>query len=136
MAYEIDFLAIGEESRSGDAITLRFGDLNGPREAQTVVVVDGGFTDDGVKVIKHLAEYYHTDRADIVVAARAVQAGDEFVQHRQGEGVHRRARERHLGDAVDDFVMDERHTVSSAQGGGVSDSLRTIQAIRERGRRG
>lgn len=68
MAYEIDFLAIGEESRSGDAITLRFGDLNGPREAQTVVVVDGGFTDDGVKVIKHLAEYYHTDRADIVVS--------------------------------------------------------------------
>ncbi|MBF4307570.1 MBL fold metallo-hydrolase, partial [Vibrio anguillarum] len=43
MGYEIDFLGVGEESKSGDAIALRYGNLHGHRDEQTVVVIDGGF---------------------------------------------------------------------------------------------
>jgi hypothetical protein len=45
--YEIDFLPVGDGARSGDAIALRYGNLEGTRAEQTVVVIDGGFTDDG-----------------------------------------------------------------------------------------
>ena len=47
MGYEIDFLPVGDGARSGDAIALRYGNLEGTRAEQTVVVIDGGFTDDG-----------------------------------------------------------------------------------------
>lgn len=68
MAYEIDFLAVGEESKSGDAIALRYGSLTGSREQQTVVIIDGGFTDDGPRLVEHVAEWYETRRADIVIS--------------------------------------------------------------------
>jgi len=68
MGTEVDFLSVGEESKSGDALLLRYGDLHGHRDDQTVVVVDGGFSDDGKRVIDHMAIYYETDRADIVIS--------------------------------------------------------------------
>ena len=42
MGYEIDFIGVGQESKSGDAIAIRWGNLLGPREQQSVVVIDGG----------------------------------------------------------------------------------------------
>ena len=67
--YEIDFLAVGDESKSGDAIALRFGNLYGERKEQAVIVIDGGFKDDGQKVIDHIKKYYDgTDTVDIVMA--------------------------------------------------------------------
>lgn len=68
MGYEIDFLPVGEESRSGDAILLRYGDLYGTRDSQVVVLIDGGFKDTAEKVKSHLLEYYQTDRIDLVVS--------------------------------------------------------------------
>ena len=68
MGYEIDFLPVGNGEKSGDAIALRFGNLRGSREEQTVVVVDGGFKDSGEKLINHIKTYYDTDRVDIVVS--------------------------------------------------------------------
>jgi beta-lactamase superfamily II metal-dependent hydrolase len=68
MGYEIDFLAVGEESKGGDAITLRYGNLFGSRSEQVVVVVDGGYMDSGEALVKHVAEYYGTSRADFVVS--------------------------------------------------------------------
>lgn len=68
MEYEIDFLPVGEESKSGDAIALRYGNLSGGRSEQTVIVVDGGFAADGSKLIDHLDKYYETDAVDIVVS--------------------------------------------------------------------
>ncbi|MBA7494888.1 hypothetical protein ES702_05466 [subsurface metagenome] len=44
MAYEIDYIPVGEDEKSGDSILLRFGNLSGSREEQTVIVVDGGKT--------------------------------------------------------------------------------------------
>jgi beta-lactamase superfamily II metal-dependent hydrolase len=67
MGYEIDFLKVGD-TKSGDAITLRFGNLTGPRNQQTVVVVDGGYVSDGERVVAHLARYYDTDHIDILVS--------------------------------------------------------------------
>lgn len=51
--YEIDFLTVGE-TQSGDAITIRY-ELNG---STFIHVVDGGFQDDGPKVMEHLRNYY------------------------------------------------------------------------------
>ena len=47
MGYEIDFIGVGQESKSGDAIAIRWGNLLGPREQQSVVLIDGGFRESG-----------------------------------------------------------------------------------------
>jgi beta-lactamase superfamily II metal-dependent hydrolase len=73
MGYEIDVLPVGDGSRSGDAIALRYGNLMGPRNEQTVVVVDGGFTDDGEALVNHIVEHYGTDRVDVVVSTHPDQ---------------------------------------------------------------
>ncbi|MBJ6724196.1 ComEC/Rec2 family competence protein [Geomesophilobacter sediminis] len=67
MGYEIDFLPVGSVERSGDAICFRFGNLAGPRNEQTVVVLDGGFKESGVKLVEHIKSYYGTDLVDIVI---------------------------------------------------------------------
>lgn len=67
MGYEIDFLPVGEESRSGDAIALRFGDLLGQGD-QATVVVDGGFKDSGEQLVEHIRDFYDTNRVDLVVS--------------------------------------------------------------------
>lgn len=67
MGYEIDFLGVGEESKSGDAIALRYGNLHGSREEQTIVVIDGGFQDTGSKLVEHIKDHYGTSQVDLVI---------------------------------------------------------------------
>jgi len=67
MGYEVDFLAVGDESKSGDAIALRFGDLEGSREEQTVVIIDGGYKKSGDELVIHIKEHYDTDVVDLVI---------------------------------------------------------------------
>jgi beta-lactamase superfamily II metal-dependent hydrolase len=67
MAYEVDFLPVGDGGRSGDAIAVRFGNLNDPRQ-QYVVVIDGGFSDTGTELVKHIKTYYKTTRVDLVIS--------------------------------------------------------------------
>lgn len=67
MGYEIDFLPVGDGSTSGDAIALRYGNLFGPRDEQRVMIIDGGFADDGEALIEHVDTHYQTDRVDVVV---------------------------------------------------------------------
>ncbi len=43
MDYEVDFHPVGDGERSGDAICLRFGDLNAGHDQQVVMVIDGGY---------------------------------------------------------------------------------------------
>ncbi len=69
MGYEIDFLAVGDNGRSGDAIALRYGNLHGDRDAQRVVVIDGGFSDDGYRLAELIRTYYKTDHVDLVVSS-------------------------------------------------------------------
>ncbi|MBT8399771.1 MAG: MBL fold metallo-hydrolase, partial [Rhodothermia bacterium] len=68
MGYEVDFLPVGEGEKSGDAILLRFGDLNGSRSDQSVVLVDGGFKTTAPGILKHIEDYYKTDLLDLVVS--------------------------------------------------------------------
>lgn len=67
MSYEVDIRAVGEESKSGDAITLRFGNFSSPN-TQTVVVIDGGYTANGDDVVEHIRACYGTDRVDAVIS--------------------------------------------------------------------
>lgn len=73
MGYEIDFLPVGDGGRSGDAIALRYGNLSGRRDEQVVIVVDGGFTDDGEALVDHIRRYYNTDHVDVVVSTHPDQ---------------------------------------------------------------
>lgn len=67
MGYEVDFLGVGKESKSGDAIAIRFGNLHGTRQEQTVVIIDGGFSDTGDELVKHVKNHFDTEVVDIVI---------------------------------------------------------------------
>lgn len=54
MAYEIDFLAVGDGERSGDAIALRYSDGYGSK----IHVVDGGDLAAGKRLVEHINKYY------------------------------------------------------------------------------
>jgi len=67
MAYEVDIHAVGEESKSGDAIAIRFGDLSDPTK-QFVVVIDGGFQKSGEKLVERIKNDYGTTYVDLVIS--------------------------------------------------------------------
>lgn len=54
--YEIDYLAVGEETRTGDAIALRF--TRPDTSELVVVIIDGGFAETGQKMVDHVRMYY------------------------------------------------------------------------------
>ncbi len=68
MAFEIEYIPVGDGEKSGDAIILRFGNLTGPREEQTIIVIDAGFEVSGEEVVKHINHYYGTDIIDLVIS--------------------------------------------------------------------
>src|SRR4051812_24750319 len=63
MDWEIDFYPVGS-GRSGDAITFRYYDVSG---APHVILVDGGFQEDGNAIVRHVLTWYGTDQVDHVV---------------------------------------------------------------------
>lgn len=73
MGYEVDFLGVGSESKSGDAIAIRFGNLYGRRDEQTVVVIDGGFSDTGTELVEHIRTHFGTDTVDLVISSHPDQ---------------------------------------------------------------
>ena len=73
MGYEIDVLGVGKESKSGDAIALRWGNLRGNRNEQRVVLIDGGFRETGEDVVNHIKRYYGTTSIDAVVSTHPDQ---------------------------------------------------------------
>lgn len=73
MGYEVDFLPVGDGSRAGDAIALRFGNLHGPRGEQWVVIIDGGYKDDGEALVDLLYTAYGTTHADVVISTHPDQ---------------------------------------------------------------
>jgi len=70
MAFEIDFLPVGEGERGGDAIALRFGNLSNPNE-QVVVVLDGGTKESGARLVQHIKTHYGTTVVDSVVCTHS-----------------------------------------------------------------
>lgn len=68
VGYEVDFLPVGDGEKSGDAIAMRWGDLqSGDPQRQCVAVVDGGTKDSGEKLVSHIREFYGTEYVDVVV---------------------------------------------------------------------
>ena len=57
MDFEIEFFRVGEASRPGDAITVRYGNSG----IYEVMVIDGGTEDSGVSIVKHVREVYGPD---------------------------------------------------------------------------
>lgn len=68
--FEIDFLPVGDSTRNGDAICLRWGYnlADDKTRRQWVMVVDGGFTDCGENVVTHIEGYYRTRQIDVLVS--------------------------------------------------------------------
>jgi len=66
--HEIDFLPVGTGGKSGDAIALRFGELFGDRQHQTVALIDGGFRETADEVVGHIRQFYATSTLDLVVS--------------------------------------------------------------------
>ncbi len=73
MGYEVDFIGVGQESKSGDAIALRLGNLHGSRDEQMVVVIDGGFKDDGQRIVDHIKSHYGTESVDLAICTHPDQ---------------------------------------------------------------
>jgi beta-lactamase superfamily II metal-dependent hydrolase len=70
MAYEIDFLPVGEGEKSGDAIALRFGDLGDP-SSQKIIVIDGGSKDSGAALVQHIKTYYRSEVVHAVICTHS-----------------------------------------------------------------
>jgi beta-lactamase superfamily II metal-dependent hydrolase len=68
MAYDIDYMPVGDGSKSGDAIAVRFGNLTGAREEQTVVIIDGGTKDSGELLVQLVLKHYGTDTVDFIIS--------------------------------------------------------------------
>ncbi|MGD0576692.1 MAG: hypothetical protein ABSA74_01275 [Candidatus Staskawiczbacteria bacterium] len=75
MSYEVDIIAVGDKSQSGDALALRFGDLTSSIKNQRIVVIDGGFKDSGSgeKLVKRINEEYGTNHVDLVISTHPDQ---------------------------------------------------------------
>lgn len=60
--YEVDFLAVGGSSKSGDAICIRWGEeLSSRHDRQFVMVVDGGFSYSANDVVAYIKKHYYGD---------------------------------------------------------------------------
>jgi beta-lactamase superfamily II metal-dependent hydrolase len=67
MSFEVDVRTVGEESKSGDAIALRFADFSvSPNE--NVVVIDGGFASSGEDLEDFLEAFYDTREIDLMIS--------------------------------------------------------------------
>lgn len=64
---EIDFFDVVSEEKSGDAITLRYGDFTDVRN-QTVIVIDGGTVETGNKIINHIKNIYGANYIDLMIS--------------------------------------------------------------------
>lgn len=58
MALEIDLLAVGDGIKGGDAILIRYGDLEHGLDRQFVILIDGGYKKTAPKIKRMLDEYY------------------------------------------------------------------------------
>jgi hypothetical protein len=64
--YELDFFAVGEGERSGDAIALRY---TIPGRTEPVVgIIDAGFLPNGEMLVEHIPRYYGTKQVDFVLS--------------------------------------------------------------------
>ncbi len=68
MAYELDYIPVGEGEKGGDCIAFRFWNPLIGVSSQKVVIIDGGFKDSAESLISHINTYYGTNKADVVIS--------------------------------------------------------------------
>lgn len=68
MAYEVDWRAVGNESKSGDCVALRFGDFPTNSKNQTIIIIDGGFRETGEKLVDFIKAIYKSDKVDLIIS--------------------------------------------------------------------
>ena len=68
MPYEIDFLPVGTNASSGDAIALRYGSS---QSGFTIHIVDGGYADTAPGLIDHIRTDYQSETVTHVVLTHA-----------------------------------------------------------------
>jgi glyoxylase-like metal-dependent hydrolase (beta-lactamase superfamily II) len=71
MAFEIDFMPVGEGEKSGDAIAMRFGNICANPPQQTVVVIDGGTKDSGAALVEHIESFYKTTTVGAILCTHS-----------------------------------------------------------------
>lgn len=64
-SFELEFLAVGEGSKSGDAIVASWVETSGTRR---IVVVDGGYQANGEQIVDLLRDRFGTNYVDLVVS--------------------------------------------------------------------
>jgi beta-lactamase superfamily II metal-dependent hydrolase len=62
---EIEFIPVGEETNTGDALLCHFTQPG--TTVERVVVIDGGFVTTSDAIVTHIQQYYGTSRVDLVV---------------------------------------------------------------------
>lgn len=67
MSFEVNVLPVGDESQSGDAIAIKFGNYSLNPDDYNVVIIDGGFVETGERLVKAINEKYGTNRVDLIV---------------------------------------------------------------------
>lgn len=68
MKYQIDFLAVGDK-QCGDAIAIRFGDLeSGDPARQTVIQIDGGYSATADQVLEHHRTHFNAQHIDLLIS--------------------------------------------------------------------
>ena len=67
MGLEVDYLAVGDGEKSGDAIAMRWGYLRRSLPKQRVIVIDGGTRESGQALVEHIRGYYQTDEVNRVI---------------------------------------------------------------------
>src|SRR3954447_3298754 len=65
LAYEIDFLPVGDGENSGDAIAVRF--IRPDTGEWAHVIIDAGYEDDGEALVRHVKELYGTSVIDLAI---------------------------------------------------------------------
>jgi hypothetical protein len=63
--YEIDFLPVGDEGQSGDAIAIRFTRPDNGQYGH--VIIDAGFQDDGEALVQHVQEYFNARTIELAI---------------------------------------------------------------------
>ena len=62
--YQVDFIAVGDKSKSGDAIAIRWGEhLDSAYSRQYVMLIDGGHSCSAQDVVRHIKTYYYNNPA-------------------------------------------------------------------------
>jgi beta-lactamase superfamily II metal-dependent hydrolase len=114
MAYEIDFLPVGDGEKSGDAIAMRYGNLQGGE--QTVAVIDGGTKESGEALVNHVKTYYKTETVDFAICTHSdadhASGLTEVLESLTVGHLYMHLPWEHAGE-IDDLFKDPRVTANS-----------------------